>query len=85
MDTAESLITTAETSVLDHIESYGNSLQLLSTTFSLHFNENYGREQAKTADGTERLRICFPKPKKGKFTPKPIPVPKTYSWLQLCY
>ena len=83
MDTAESLTTTAETSVQDHIESYGNPLQLLSATFSLHFNENYGREQAKTADGTEQLRICFPKPKKS--TPKLIPVPKTYSWLQLCY
>jgi len=44
-----------------------------------HFNENFGREQAKTAAGTERLQICFLKPKQGEFTPKPIPVPKTYS------
>ena len=47
--------------------------------FALHFNENFGREQAKTAAGTEKLQICFPKSKQGEFTPKPIPVPKTYS------
>ena len=32
MDTAESLTTTTETSVQDHIESNRNPLQLLSTT-----------------------------------------------------
>jgi len=46
---------------------------------ALHFNENFGREQAKTAAGAEKLRICFPKSKQGEFTPKPIPIPKTYS------
>jgi len=47
----------------------------------LHFNENYKRDQAKTRGGAERMRICFPKPKYGEFTPKPVPVPKTYSML----
>jgi len=45
----------------------------------LHFNENYDRAQAKTKDGTERIGIAFPKQKRGEFTPKPIPVPKTYA------
>ena len=44
----------------------------------LHFNENFGREQAKTASGSERIRIVYPKQKKGEFTPKPVLVPKTY-------
>ena len=48
---------------------------------ALHFNENFDREQAKTASGTERIRIVFPKHKKGEFTPKPVPVAKTYSML----
>jgi len=41
-----------------------------------HFNENYGREQAKTATGAE---LCFLKSKQGECTPNIIPVPKTYS------
>ena len=45
---------------------------------ALHFNENYDRAQAKTRDGTERIRIVFPKQKKGEFTPKPVPVAETY-------
>ena len=46
---------------------------------ALHFNENFGREQARTASGSERIKIVFPKQKKGEFTPKPVPVPKTCS------
>ena len=46
---------------------------------ALHFNKNYGWEQAKTSAGSERIRIVFPKQKQGEFTPKPIAVPKTYS------
>ena len=46
---------------------------------ALHFNENFGREQAKTLAGWEQIRIVFPKQKQGEFTPKPISVPKTYS------
>jgi len=42
-------------------------------------NDNYGREQAKIATGAERMRLCFPKSKQGEYTPKIIPVPKTYS------
>ena len=45
---------------------------------ALHFNENFERAQAKTRDGSERIRIVFPKQKKGEFTPKPVPVSKTY-------
>ena len=45
---------------------------------ALHFNENYNREQAKTKDGKERIKIVFPKQKRGEFTPKPVPVSKTY-------
>ena len=45
---------------------------------ALHFNENFGREQAKTASGSEWFRIVYPKQKKGEFTPKPVLVPKTY-------
>ena len=45
----------------------------------LHFNENFHREQAKTASGSERIRIVFPKQKKGEYTSKPVPVSKTYS------
>lgn len=46
---------------------------------ALHFNENFGRKQATTLAGSERIRIVFPKQKQGEFTPKPIPVPKTFS------
>ena len=31
----------------------------------------------RTASGSERIKIAFPKQKKGEFTPKPVPVPKT--------
>ena len=46
---------------------------------TLHFNEDYNRSQAKTASGNEQIRIVYPKHKQGEFTPKPMPVPKTYS------
>ena len=45
----------------------------------MHFNENYGRKQAVTKSGMERIRLCFPKAKQGECTPKIIPVPATYS------
>ena len=45
---------------------------------ALHFNENFNREQAKTTSGSERIRIVFRKQKKGEYTPKPVPAPKTY-------
>ena len=45
----------------------------------MHFNENYGRAQATTKAGKERIRIVFPKQKQGDFTPKIVPVAKTYS------
>ena len=48
---------------------------------ALHFNENYCYKQAVTASGTEPIQIVYPKQKKGKYTPKPVPVAKTYSKL----
>ena len=45
----------------------------------MHFNENFGRDQAKTKSGAERIKIVFPKQKEGEFTPKIVPIPKTYS------
>ena len=48
---------------------------------ALHFNENFDCEQAKTASGSEQIWIVFPKHKKGEFTPKLVPVAKTYSML----
>ena len=45
----------------------------------MHFNENFGRDQAKTKSGAERIKIVFPKQKAGEFTPKIVPIPKAYS------
>ena len=42
----------------------------------MHFNENFGRPQAITRSGQERIQIVFPKQKQGEFTPKIVPVPK---------
>ena len=47
----------------------------------MHFNENFGRAQAVTKSGKERIQIVFPKQKQGEFTPKIVKVPKTYSKL----
>ena len=44
----------------------------------LHFNENFGHKQAKTLPGLEQIWIVFPKQRQGEFTPKPIPVLKTF-------
>ena len=46
---------------------------------AMHFNENFGRAQAVTKLGAERIKIVFPKQKAGEFTPKIVPIPKTYS------
>lgn len=46
---------------------------------AMHFNENFGRPQAVTKSGKERIQIVFPKQKQGEFTPKIVKVPKTYS------
>ena len=45
---------------------------------ALHFNEKFGCEQARTASGSERIKIVFPRQKKGEYIPKPVPVPKSY-------
>lgn len=50
---------------------------------AMHFNENFGRAQAVTKSGKERIQIVFPKQKQGEFTPKIVPVPKTYGKLLL--
>ena len=44
----------------------------------MHFNENFGRAQATTKSGAERIKITFPKQKQGEFTLKIVPVPQTY-------
>ena len=49
---------------------------------AMHFNENFGRPQAVTVTGQERMQIAFKKQNPGEFTPKIVPVPKTYSKLQ---
>ena len=46
---------------------------------AMHFNENFGRAQAVTKLGRERMKIVFPKQKQGEFTPKIVPVAKTYT------
>ena len=46
---------------------------------AVHFNENLGRAQAVTKSGVERIKIVFPKQKADEFTPKIVPIPKTYS------
>ena len=50
---------------------------------AMHFNENFGRAQAITKSGKERIQIVFPKQKQGEFTPKIVKVPKTYSKLSV--
>ena len=45
----------------------------------MHFNENFGRPQAKTKAGKERIKIVFPKQKQGEYTPKIVPIPQTFS------
>ena len=37
---------------------------------AMHFDENFGRAQAVTKSGRERMKIVFPKQKQGEFTPK---------------
>ena len=44
----------------------------------VHFNENFGRQQAITKDGKERIKFYFPKVKQGECTPKIVPVQPTY-------
>ena len=36
----------------------------------MHFDENFGRAQAVTKDGKERIQIVFPKQKHEEFTLK---------------
>ena len=49
----------------------------------MYFNENFGRAQAVSKDGKERIQIVFPKQKHGEFILKIVPVPKTYGKLFL--
>ena len=46
---------------------------------AMHFNENFGRPQARTNTGQERMKITFSKAKQGESTPKIIPVEQTFS------
>ena len=45
---------------------------------ALHFNENGGREQAKTKDGTDRYAVAYSKYKKGGYITKKVLVDCTY-------
>ena len=45
---------------------------------AMHFNKNFGRAQAITKSGSERIRIFSPKQKQGEYTPKIVPVPHTF-------
>ena len=50
----------------------------------MHFNENFGREQAITKSGKEQMRLTFSKQKPGECTPKIVPVPPTFSKTNPC-
>ena len=50
---------------------------MLISISNADFNENFGRSQAVTKLGRERMKIVFPK--QGEFTPKIVQVAKTYS------
>ena len=50
----------------------------------MHFNENFGREQAITKSGKEQMRQTFSKQKPGECTPKIAPVPPTFSKTNPC-
>jgi len=50
----------------------------------MHFNENFGREQAVTKAGKERIKFYYPKAKQGECTPKIVPVQPTYSKSHKC-
>jgi len=45
----------------------------------MHFNENFGRAQAITKSGTERIKLVYPKQKQGEYTPKIVPIPQIFS------
>ena len=51
---------------------------------AMHFNENFGREQAITKSGKEQMRLTFSKQKPGECTPKIVTVPPTFSKTNLC-
>jgi len=53
----------------------------------MHFNENFGRQQAIIKDGKKRIKFYFLKAKQGECTPKIVPVQPTYSKLHfdLCW
>lgn len=50
----------------------------------MHFNENFGREQAITKSGKEQMRLTYSKQKPGECTPKIVPVPPTFSKTNPC-
>ena len=51
----------------------------------LHFNKSLKHEQVKIKDDAEKMHGCFPKPKHGELTPKPVLVPQSYSMLLAVY
>lgn len=46
---------------------------------ALHFNENSGRDQALTKQGSKRFDVIFPKYKKGGYVVQKVLVNATYS------
>ena len=47
----------------------------------MHFNENFGRQQAIINDGKKRIKFFFLKAKQGECTPKIVPVQPTYIFI----
>ncbi|CAM4327192.1 unnamed protein product [Leuciscus chuanchicus] len=48
---------------------------------ALHFNENAGRPQARTAAGEPLFKVVFPKYKKGQCSAKPVKVEPTFQYV----
>ena len=68
--------------IIIHIKLYQINLHRLKIA-AMHFNENFGRQQAITKSGKERIRIVFPKQKQGEYTPKVVPVTPTFNKIHL--
>ena len=63
MDTAESLTTTTETSIQDHIESYSNPLQLLSAA-NIH-DQTTASGKKKGKNRSVKVSVCVKGKTKG--------------------
>ena len=68
--------------IIIHIKLYQINLHRLIIA-AMHFNETFGKQQAITKSWKDRIRIVFPKQKQGEYTPKIVPVPTTFSKIDL--